>query len=465
MFRPNPEHTLFGQIPVRLIISIILIFAVVISIILVLGIEREKMIVERMVNTQELPQEKVTTFFKSREDLITLSIVLFLLSGIGVSVVVTYQSYHATRKTLEQVKSLARNILHSVPSGILTVDQEGRITALNPFAEHILNLSAASTLGQPISKVLPEGDPMRSLLEKALMNRNYVQDLDLSYPSLGNKMTTVRVTTSALQDLAQQSAGVVMLLQDVGDLVLLEQRLRTSEKLSALDTLSAGVAHEIRNPLSALDLNLHLLEGELSQEKKSEPRVEKYLEILNVEVQRLKEILDNFLRFSKPTPLKITEVSIGQILMRLLHLLSYEADEKHIKIETQLTTDLPPVMGDETQLSQVFLNILINAFQAMPQGGLIRMTSAVTGEVPHQTVELHFQDTGVGIPQKELSKLFEPFYSTKKEGSGLGLAIAYRIVEDHHGTIRVDSQEGKGTTVTVRLPVASIAKKVEQVPT
>lgn len=435
-----------------------------ISIILVLGIEREKSIVEKMVNTQELPQEKVTTFFKSREDLITLSVVLFLLSGIGVTVIVTYQSYHATRKTLEQVKSLARTILHSIPSGILTLNREGRITALNPSAEQILNLRAAGVLGQSFLKVFPVGDPIGTLLARAHIDRNYVQDQDLSCSSDGHKVITIRVTTSELKDPDQKSAGVVVLLKDVSDLVVLEQKLRISEKLSALHTLSAGVAHEIRNPLSALDLNLHLLEEGLSGEKKSAPGVQKYLEILNAEIQRLKEILDNFLRFSKPVPLKLEEVHVAQILMRLIQLLHYEAEEKQIRIETDFAADLPPVMGDETPLSQVFLNVTINAFQAMPQGGLIRITTAVTGQEPPQEVEVCISDTGVGVPQKELSKLFEPFYSTKREGSGIGLAIAYRIVEDHHGTIQVDSKEGAGTTVTVKLPVVHATPKVEKVP-
>ncbi len=461
MLRPDPEQTLFGYIPVRLIISLIILFSLVMTVVLVLGIQHEKNIVEGLVKATELPPEKFLGFGRFSEDLIKIALVLFLLGGIGISVLVTYQHYHATKRTLEQVKSLARNILKSVPSGILTVDQEGRVTAINPVAEQILRLSAAQALGQSYLSLFPEEDPIQAILRGALEGRQYLQDQDISHPAVSPQQVAIRVTVSELKDHRQAYAGVVLLLKDVSELLILEQQLRRSEKLSALHTLSAGVAHEIRNPLSALDLNLHLLGDELSEEDRARPAVKKYLEVLGVEVERLKDILDNFMRFSKPLALKMEQVDLARVLHHILKLLGHEASEKNVRLEIDLPKKIPPVHGDETELGQVFLNIIINAIQAMPRGGVLKVSASLIGELTRQTIEVRIADTGIGIPKQNLPKLFEPFFTTKDYGGGLGLPITYRIVEDHGGSIHIESHEGVGTTVAVRLPSMTGVERME----
>jgi PAS domain S-box-containing protein len=463
MLRPDPEEKLFGYIPVRLIMSLLLLVAVVLAIVLVLGIEHEKNLVENMAKATELPPEKFLGLVKFQEDLVKIILILFLLSGIGISAIVTYQSYYSTKRTLEQVKSLARNILGSIPSGILTINRDGQVTAINPAAEKVLHLNASQALGQHYFGLFKEGDPIRELLTRALTRSHYELDQDISYSAGISKPITVRVMTSELKDPHRENAGVLLLLKDVSELLVLEQQLRRSEKLSALHTLSAGVAHEIRNPLSAVDLNLHLLEQELPDQQRSDPEVTKYLDILNVEVQRLKDILDNFMRFSRPLPLKLEQVHLTEVIQHILKLLEHEAHEKKVRFEADIPHDLPVVRGDETALSQVFLNIIINAIQSMPQGGVLKVSARVKDEGGSPSVEMWFSDTGDGVTKKDLARLFEPFYSTKEQGSGLGLAIAYRIVEDHQGTIHVESQEGTGTTVFVQLPCSEVLKEAEQV--
>jgi PAS domain S-box-containing protein len=463
MLRPDPEQTVFGYIPVRLIVSLIILFTLVMTVVLVLGIQHEKNIVEGLLKATDLPPEKFLGFERFSEDLIKIALVLFLLGGIGISVLVTYQHYHTTKKTLEQVKSLARNILKSVPNGILTVDQEGRVTAINPVAEQILSLSATQALGQSYLGLFPEEDPIHGILSGALDGRQYLQDQDISYPVASSQQVAIRVTVSELKDHRQAYAGVVLLLRDVSELLILEQQLRRSEKLSALHTLSAGVAHEIRNPLSALDLNLHLLEDELSEEHRARPAVKKYLDVLSVEIQRLKDILDNFMRFSKPLALKMERVDLARVLHHILRLLGHEASEKSVRFEISVPEKIPPVQGDETELSQVFLNIIINALQAMPRGGILKVSAVLMGEPPRQAIEVRISDTGIGIPKQNLPKLFEPFFTTKEYGGGLGLPITYRIVEDHGGSIHIESHEGTGTTVAVRLPSMTGVERMEPV--
>jgi signal transduction histidine kinase len=263
---------------------------------------------------------------------------------------------------------------------------------------------------------------------------------------------TIRVSTVGLTGDEGGTEGVILQIADVTEILSLERRLRNAEKLAALHTLSAGVAHEIRNPLSALDLNLHLLEEELRDHDALRGRIATYVEVVNVEIRRLQGILDNFLKFAKPSSVEMREVRLKDLVDHIVQLFQHEIDEKGIKIETQAGWGAPKVLGDETQLSQVLVNIMVNAVQSMPRGGAIRIAVNTQWLEGEGWVEVLVQDTGVGIKREDLRRLFEPFYSTKPNGSGLGLAIAYRIVEDHHGQLNVTSEEGRGTTVTVRLP-------------
>ncbi|MFZ5862917.1 MAG: two-component system sensor histidine kinase NtrB [Nitrospirota bacterium] len=250
---------------------------------------------------------------------------------------------------------------------------------------------------------------------------------------------------------------MVILLQDVTDLLVLEDQLRRGEKLSALHTLSAGVAHEIRNPLSAIDLNLHLLQEEIGGEPMNTGAVQGYSDILNAEVRRIRGILDNFLRFARPTSLVLSDVRLDGIARHIGELVRYEAQEHGVEILIDFPDDLPVVSGDETQLGQVFLNLMINAVQAMPQGGTLRISGLQRIADVRTVVEISVRDTGIGINKADLTKVFEPFFSTKADGNGLGLAIAYRIVEDHGGTIRVTSEPGAGTTFVLSFPTVPAA--------
>jgi PAS domain S-box-containing protein len=463
MFRPIPEQTVFRAIPLRLIISVLLILALVVSVVLVLSLEHEKVVVQGLTSGRDVPTDLFPALWQSRRELIAITVLLFLLSGIGITAVVTYQHYQNTRRTLEAVKGLARNILHGLPTGIITVNGGGIITAVNPKAETIVGRSASAMLGISYEEVFPEGDSIRTLLSHALIENRHANEKDFShYDKVTGETRTVRVSTVQLRGDEGKMEGLILQVQDVSILLALERRLRNAEKLSALHTLSAGIAHEIRNPLSALDLNVHLLEEDLREHRAGSSKVFSYLDIVNAEIRRLKGILDNFLKFSRPAPIEMREVRIEEAVAHIVQLFHHEASERRIKVETTMGARLPQVRGDETQLSQVLLNIVVNAVQSMPNGGVCRIIANNRWLEGREWIEIVVQDTGVGIKQQDLSRLFEPFYTNKPSGSGLGLAIAYRIVEDHGGQVQVSSEEGQGTTVTVRLPVASGAvEKVE----
>jgi signal transduction histidine kinase len=218
--------------------------------------------------------------------------------------------------------------------------------------------------------------------------------------------------------------------------------------------LAAGVAHEIRNPLSAVELNLFLLRDEIASLHLPNEEVEGYFEILFAETRRLNRITSSFLELSRPQAITRSRLAFHRPVMQVVRLLEREAQEKNISFVLDLAAADPMVLGDSTKLEQVCLNILINAMQAMPSGGTIRIASAIAPSAGHDFVNLSFADQGIGISPENLPRLFDPYFTTRIGGTGLGLAIADRIVTDHGGRILVESAPGKGTVMTVCLPLA-----------
>jgi signal transduction histidine kinase len=296
---------------------------------------------------------------------------------------------------------------------------------------------------------LIQADPeLVAWVRQALAGDRRTQEADVPLARGGDQRVTIRVWASDLKADRGQPEGLVVLLRDVTEMSRLELQLRRADKLAALGTLAAGVAHEVMNPLNALNLNLHLLRQELAAPRRAGAEVTGYLDILRAEIQRIHRIVENFLRFSKPPVPETKPLDLNATVERVLSLVAFEAGDRDLAIETELDPGLESISADDGQLSQVFLNVAINALQAMRPGG----TLTVRTRVDKNVVEVLFKDTGEGIAPDHLPHLFDPYFSSRPAGVGLGLAIAHRIVEGHHGTIDVDSTLGKGTMVVVRLP-------------
>jgi PAS domain S-box-containing protein len=422
MFRPIPEAALFRRVPYRLVASVLLVVALLVTVLLLFSQEQSQLLL------------------------------IFLVSAISIAAVTTFLHYDTTKRTLEEVKGLARNILRSIPTGVLTVNRSGVITAVNPTAEAVLKRSAADLLGNSYEAVFASGETIREVLGGALRSHRHVSQKDVPYEGRHRGPQTIRVSTVELKGDDGQPAGVLLQAQDVTEWLGLQQRVRVAEKLSALHTLSAGVAHELRNPLSAMDLNLHLLEEELKEQGLPTKRTAHYLQVLNAECRRLSGILDNFMKFARPGSVGLHEVNVRGVIEHIVALMQFEAEEHRIHLESAIETDMPPVLGDETQISQALVNIVVNAFHSMMEGGRCDLTAGTRTLDGKRWVEISVRDTGVGIAEDALPRLFEPFYTTKTSGTGLGLAIAYRIMQDHGGSISVSSAPGKGTEVALRFP-------------
>ena len=452
MFRPHPETTLFRNIPIRQITAVLLIVAVVVGILLVISLERQRFVFSGLTEGKPFSAELDVALGQSQRDLIAITILLFLVGGIGISAVVTYLNYRNTRQTLEQVKGLARHILHGIPTGILSISQDGIITAMNPAAETILRKSSQSILGNQYDAVFPEGDPLNNVLTKTLQDGVSILHKDLRIQPTKSHIQTIRITSAILSEDDGQHGGYIFQIQDVSEVLAKERQLVNAQKLTALHTLSAGVAHEIRNPLSALDLNLHLLKEDLQEERSLSPSAEKYIEILGTEIKRLSNILNNIMSYAQSRSENIHEVDLPKVLDHLAHLLNQEAQKRAQRFEVEVSEQVPTIFCDETQMTQAIFNVVLNAFQAMPEGGLCRMVVVMPNTMDDSMVEIIIQDTGPGISETDLSHIFDPFFSTKPQGSGLGLAIAHRIMTNHGGTIDISSAIGHGTTITLRLP-------------
>ncbi len=229
----------------------------------------------------------------------------------------------------------------------------------------------------------------------------------------------------------------------------LEKRAINSERLAFIGTLAGGLAHEIKNPLSTLNINLQLLQEELeSMTGENSKRVYRKTQVLQKEVQRLEQILNDFLRFARGQKLELKDHDINEILDEVADFVTPEIKQKNILILKSYDADLPQCHLDSNLIKQAILNIIINAEQAMENGGELMIRTSKDKKY----IQIDITDTGPGIPKDIIDKIFQVYFSTKKTGTGLGLPTAKRIIEDHRGTISVQSEEGKGTNFSIKLP-------------
>jgi len=381
--------------------------------------------------------------------------VLVLAAAVWAVFIATLLAAHAhylATRHLADVRTTSKAILESLAGGVLTLDVEARITIINRAAAKMLELPAQAPY-PTFEEVARRHPPIADIIQRALSREEYVQDVDSSFVNSEGKNLVLRSTVSAQVDENGERVGLVVLVKDVSKIIALEQELRKRDRLAAAGSLAAGVAHEIRNPLSAIELNMRLLRDEVSHLAVGRPDIDDYFEILSVETQRLNRITTSFLQLSRPDAVSRTKLRVRDPLIRIIRLLEPEAREKRIEFRTEFRDDIE-VLGDATKLEQVCLNILINAMQAMPGGGEIRVTTRLRREEDADWAELVIADQGIGVLPENMDRLFDPYFTTRNDGTGLGLAIADRIVADHGGTITVESAPDSGTRLIVRLPAA-----------
>jgi two-component system sensor histidine kinase PilS (NtrC family) len=356
-----------------------------------------------------------------------------------------------------QLEELYRLIVQNVTSGLITIDEKNRITSFNRTAEEITGYRLEEVYQKEIGEIFPKlfdgSQGLREASEGTRENRPLVR-WETQFRTKEGKTLTLGFSASPLREAGGQKIGSVIIFQDLTKLREMEDELKRADRLAAIGTMAAGMAHEIRNPLASISGSIEILR----EESHSDAQRKKLMDIILREVNRLNSLVEDFLLFARPSSSSKEVIQLKEVLEEILKVFAHSPDySQGIKVIANLE-DPVSIQGDPKQIRQVFWNLLINSAQSMPHGGELRVelrrysdpfplaASSGRGEVV-------IRDTGNGISEEDLPKIFDPFFSTKKDGTGLGLSIVHRIVEGHGGKISVRSQIGRGTTFTIHFPI------------
>jgi two-component system nitrogen regulation sensor histidine kinase GlnL len=363
-----------------------------------------------------------------------------------------------------RIHDITVDILTGIVDGVVVTDSAARVLIWNRAAEEMTGLAATDAVGKELHSVFSDNPAVISQIERTLSSGRSYSDYDSELIVKHRPPLPVGFVTSVLTDREGQPTGVILSIRDQAGVRDLKERMRRSDRLATLGMIAAGIAHEVKNPLVGIRGAAQLMKSELRSKTGAESGrgLIEYLDVILKEADRLNNVLEEILDFTRLKPREIRAYNIHSILDRVLLLLEEQVRENSIVLTRLYDPSLPDVIGNEDQLIQVFLNIVKNAVEAMSAGGkltvITRMsdlfTSVQADGKKHRLMVAKVADTGSGIKQEHLEDIFTPFFTTKGKGVGLGLALSYQIVQEHLGTIRVESSGKEGTTFSVYLPLA-----------
>ena len=396
--------------------------------------------------------------------IVILSVILLLVGIGGWLSLLTLEGLKGSQSRLSRIKAFRDTLISSLPVGLIVTDSEGKIILCNHFAEQV-----ASVVENEVVGFTPE-----SVLAKELALALHLDTADQKKTTAGTVQTeivlsdaqgvvrTLQLLSLPVIESEGVSAGVMLLIQDLSQVKSLEEELRRSERMAALGKMAAGVAHELRNPLSSIK-GLALLLKSRFQEVAPAPSLvpvaleapgpvknsdQETADILVQEVERLNRSIGELLDYARPQKLIKADVRPEEVVRKAVSLVRMDAESVGVQVEIEMEDDLPVVPADQDKLNQVFLNLLLNSIQAMEHGGRLDIRASVQGG----NVLFAIKDTGCGVKKEDLPRIFDPYYTTKPEGTGLGLAMSVKIIEEHGGTMTFQSEPDVGTTVVVSLP-------------
>ena len=372
-----------------------------------------------------------------------------------------YKDQQERASELKLLKEFNESIIESINVGLLAVDLNGCVTRLNSALEHILDLRRDAAIGKRVEDLFSEdfADTLHQVLGKDGWRLREIRNIyKLHTATLANRSLVLNIALAPLQD-AQGQTGALVVLEDVTTRISLEEQLQQREKLSSIGLLAAGVAHEVNTPLTGVSSYTQMLLGMLNENDPKHALLQK----VRTQAERATNIVNNLLNFSRTgSATEFGEINIARVLDDTLQLLEPQLRRSQIEIVRSYEKDAPDVYGNAGKLQQVFTNLILNARDAIPDGGRI-VCATKTAEDGSLIAEI--ADTGIGIAPENVAKIYDPFYTTKGvgQGTGLGLAVTYGIVQEHAGHISVDSTPGRGTTFRITLPSARVRARLQAV--
>jgi two-component system sensor histidine kinase HydH len=378
---------------------------------------------------------------------IMMAVMMLIIGSASLYFIVVVQNYYLVNRTLNTVRTYTQNVVESMMNGLISVDESGMITTINQTASRIIGVSSSYAEGRDISEVLKSDE---CDIQGVLSSDSPVVEKEITYRRNGG-YTPLSVSVSPLKDETGKVMGAVVIIRDLREIKELQEKVRRAERLASLGRLAAGIAHEIRNPLSSIRGFAQYFQGKFEPETKDV----KYAKAMVDEIDRLNRIIEALLDFARPAEPKLSSYSIEDVLNHALGLVQADIEVKEVRLTRNVQSGIPEVMIDRDQMIQAILNILLNAVEAVDKEGEIAVSASTKGD----NLQISISDTGSGIPEEDLPKVFDPFFSTRRNGTGLGLAIVHKIVENHDGEIRVNSTVGQGATFTILLPLRKGGKE------
>ncbi|HSR69977.1 MAG TPA: ATP-binding protein [Acidobacteriota bacterium] len=385
----------------------------------------------------------------SSEDLSMLS-TLAGYAAIAVDNAILYDSLENKAGQLNRLRAYSENVVESITVGVAVLSPEGRVTVWNNAMETLYGLSRSEAEGRPFKELMPEGvlEAVRNLLDGpgwAVESTRNLRKTRLKDRQGREHLTNITLTPFVAQE--GLDSGLLVLFEDITERIQLEGQLQQAEKLSSIGLFAAGVAHEVNTPLAGISSYAQMLLGRISPEDPS------YETLKKIESQsfRASEIINNLLNFARVNDAQPTEVNLNTLMVETVSLLEPQFKKGQVEVDVDLDPYLPKTVGVGGKLQQVFMNLFINARDAMPEGGNLRVRTY--REDGQAVVEV--EDSGSGISPQDLKRIYDPFFTTKEigKGTGLGLSVSYGIIQEHQGRISVDSRPGQGTVFQVRLPI------------
>lgn len=358
---------------------------------------------------------------------------------------------------ITELQNFQESILQSMQAGLVTIDHNGVITSLNAGAAEVLHCSAQEAVGQPLAVVM--GAEAAAVFLQPSARGEALANREMPLKTRAGQDIHIGFTITPLLDNRGQRSGTILSFKDISQIKRMQAEVIRMDRLASLGVLASGIAHEIKNPLAGIKAMAQSLQEDLPPEESGRD----YLDRIVRQVNRLDGLLKTFFDFARPRPPQRKLHRIQDILHEVFTLVDKRLQEGDIEWACEVAHETPPVYVDFHQIQQVILNLIINAIDAMEQGGrLFIEVEPYKGDGSHfitadhepagKYVEIAVSDTGTGIAQENLETIFDPFFTTKSQGTGLGLSIVYRILAAHHGEISVSSEVGEGTTFRVLLP-------------